>query len=298
MPVLCLGEALVDLVCESPAASFDQAPAFVPRFGGATANVAVGAARAGAGVQLAGGVGDDAWGEWLLDRLRAAGVGLEWFATVPGAQTPVAFVVSDAAGEPSFQLYAESLGATLAAVADRLPAAVDAAGGLFFGSNTLAGPHERELTMAARDRALAAGRPVVFDPNVRAHRWRDLADARRACAACLPGLALARMNQAEAELLTGEADPERAAAGLLRAGARAAVVTLGARGAILRGEAHADAPGVPSRVRSTVGAGDALTGVLLARLALADWDPAALAASLPEAVAAGAAATERWSATE
>lgn len=298
MPVLCLGEALVDLVCESPAASFAEAPAFVPRFGGATANVAVSAARAGAEVELAGGVGDDAWGAWLLDRLRAAGVGLQWFAAVPGAQTPVAFVVSDEAGEPSFQLYAESLGATLAAVAGRLPGAVDSADGLFFGSNTLAGPRERDLTMDARERALGAGSPLVFDPNVRAHRWRDPADARRACAACLPGLLLARMNLAEAELLTGESDPERAAAAVLRAGARTAVVTLGARGAILRGEASADAAGVRSNVRSTVGAGDALTGVLLARLASAAWDPAALADALPAAVAAGAAATERWSATE
>jgi sugar/nucleoside kinase (ribokinase family) len=297
MRTLCLGEALVDLVCESPAASLAEAPAFVPHFGGATANVAVGAARAGAAVELAGGVGDDPWGAWLMARLRGAGVGLEWFAAVPGTQTPVAFVVSDAAGEPSFQLYAESLGATLAAAAERLPDAVDACGGLFFGSNTLAGRRERDLTMAARERALAAGTPVVFDPNVRAHRWRGPAEARAACAACLPGLALARMNLAEAELLTGEAEPERAASALLRAGARTAVVTLGAGGAILRGEAAADAAGVPANVRSTVGAGDALTGVLLARFAATGWDPAALADALPEAVAAGAAATERWSAT-
>ena len=33
-----------------------------------------------------------------MARLRGAGVGLEWFAAVPGTQTPVAFVVSDAAG--------------------------------------------------------------------------------------------------------------------------------------------------------------------------------------------------------
>ncbi len=297
MPTLCLGEALVDLVCEAPAASLADAPAFAPHFGGATANVAVAAAAAGAAVELAGGVGDDPWGGWLVGRLRAAGVGLAWFATVRGTQTPVAFVVTDHAGEPSFQLYADSLGATLAAVGDRLDDAVDACDGLFFGSNTLAGERERRLTMAARDRALAAGRPVVFDPNVRAHRWADPAAARAACAACLPGTLLARMNRAEAELITGERDPERAAAALVAAGSRLAVVTLGAGGAILRGAASADAPGVPTEVRSTVGAGDALTGVLLARLALAGWDPEAAAAALPEAVAAGARATERWSAT-
>ena len=45
---------------------------------------------------------------------------------------------------------------------------------------------------------------------------------------------------------------------------------------------------------STIGAGDALTGTLLARLALSGFYPAAAAAALDEAVAAAAAACERW----
>jgi sugar/nucleoside kinase (ribokinase family) len=41
MPTLCLGEALVDLMCERPVSGLAQADAFVPHFGGAVANVAV-----------------------------------------------------------------------------------------------------------------------------------------------------------------------------------------------------------------------------------------------------------------
>ena len=55
-------------------------------------------------------------------------------------------------------------------------------------------------------------------------------------------------------------------------------------------------PGVPARVLSTVGAGDCLTGMLVARLTGRGYDPAALAAALPEAVAEGARACERWGA--
>ena len=40
MPALRLGEALVDLICERPVAGLAEADAFVPPFGGATANVA------------------------------------------------------------------------------------------------------------------------------------------------------------------------------------------------------------------------------------------------------------------
>jgi sugar/nucleoside kinase (ribokinase family) len=91
-PILCFGEAIVDLVCEEEVAGLGDATHFKPYFGGALANVAVSAARHGAPVALAGGVGDDAWGNWLRDRLRAEGVSLRWFSAVPGLQTPVAFV--------------------------------------------------------------------------------------------------------------------------------------------------------------------------------------------------------------
>ena len=74
------------------------------------------------------------------------------------------------------------------------------------------------------------------------------------------------------------------------------VVTLGRDGAVLQGAHSADIPGVPARVLSTVGAGDTLAGVLIARLALSGWYAPAVAASLGEAVAAAARATERWSA--
>jgi len=47
MPFLMLGEALVDLICEQAAEGIGDAGAFPPHFGGAGANVAVNAARAG-----------------------------------------------------------------------------------------------------------------------------------------------------------------------------------------------------------------------------------------------------------
>ena len=296
MPTLCLGEALVDLVCERPVADMSEAGAFVPHFGGATANVAVGAARTGADIALAGGAGEDAWGRWLQARLRAERVDVEWFRLVPGAATPVAFVVTDHGGEPSFQLYAESLAATIGAVGERLPEAVELCDGVFFSSNTLAGEEERALTLAARERALELGRPVIFDPNLRLHRWRSAAEAAAIANECVPGALLVRANHAEAQLMTGERDPAAAALALTKGGARLAVVTLGAEGAVLRGELQADVPGVPADVISTVGAGDALMGVLLGRLSQAAFYPPAIAAALPEAVATAARATERWSA--
>lgn len=296
VPTLCLGEALVDLVCERPAASLVEADSFVPHFGGAVANVAVSAARVGAAVALAGGAGDDAWGAWLRDRLIAEGVDLEWFALTPGLATPLAFVVTDESGEPHFQIYGEGIEAMIVAAGPRLEEAVEECDSLFFSSNTLAGEEERALTLRARELALELGLPVCFDPNLRLHRWDSIDGGVQAARACVPGAMLVRCNRSEAQLLTGEDDPATAARALVAQGAQIAVVTLGADGALMRGAVEADVPGRPVRLASSVGAGDALMGVLLGRLALAGFYPPAAAAALPEAVEASARACERWGA--
>lgn len=299
MRTLCLGEALVDLICRKPVSAMAEADAFVPSFGGATANVAVVAARRGARVALAGGAGDDAWGEWLRARLEREGVGLEYFRLVPGARTPIAFVTVDGSGEPSFHIYGDAIETVVTAIGDRLAEAVEACGALFIASNTLVGEQERVLTVAARERALELGRPVVFDPNFRLHRWPSATRAADASRELVRGAFLVKCNAEEARLLSGERDPEAAAAGLLAAGARHVVITLGADGALLRGgRMTLDVPAPAVRPVDATGAGDALMGVILARLAETDYYPSAIAAALPDAVAEAARTAERWGALE
>jgi sugar/nucleoside kinase (ribokinase family) len=295
---LCAGEALVDLICERPIDDLTQANAFVPHFGGVVANVAAIAARQGARVALAGGAGDDGWGRWLRERLREEGVDVSLFTLIPGSQTPIAMVAVADSGEPTYEIYGETIATVVHALGDRLPDAMQDAAALFISSNTLVGAEEREVTMRARELALERGRSLVFDPNFRLHRWRSHADATAAANACVPGALLVRANREEVALMTGEHEADRAAMALVRAGARMVVVTLGPGGAILRGELSADIPGVRAEVVSTIGAGDVLTGILLARLALSDFDPSAVAAALPDAVEASARACERWAALE
>ncbi len=296
--VLCLGEALVDLICDRPVEDLADAERFVSRFGGAVANVAVVAARAGARIALAGGAGDDAWGQWLHDRLEDEGVDLSLFRLLGGAQTQIAIAYVGSGAEPTYRIYGTALETVAHALRDRLDEAVTDSAALFLSSNTLVGAGEREITMRARELALGLDRPVIYDPNVRLHRWRSRTEAASFANACVPGALLVRTNEHEAALMTRETDPERAAAALLAAGARMVVVTLGPRGAILRGELRADVPGVSARVVSTIGAGDVLTGLLLGRLALAGFYPPAVPAWLPQAVADAARACERWGALE
>jgi sugar/nucleoside kinase (ribokinase family) len=295
---VCLGEVLVDLICERPVTEVTDGAAFVPHFGGSVANIAVTAARHGARVALASGAGEDPWGRWLRDRLRREQVDLSLFALVPGALTPLAIVAVSPDGEPSYQIYGEAIATVVRGLAGRVEEAISAASGLFFSSNTLVGPEERDVTMRAREIALGLGRPVVFDPNLRLERWRSRAEAAATVNACVPGALLVRANAEEATLMTGEDDPDRAAVALVKAGAQMVVITLGRHGAVLRGELRLDVDGRPANVVSTIGAGDVLTGVLLARLASSGYYPAAVAASLPDAVAQSSLACERWGALE
>jgi sugar/nucleoside kinase (ribokinase family) len=108
-----------------------------------------------------------------------------------------------------------------------------------------------------------------------------------------------KVSGEEARLLTGESSPAHAAEALASAlGARLVAVTLGAEGVLLRGDARADVPGVPARVVDTTGAGDAVTGVLVAALAASGFDPGAAAEALPHAVAVAARSTEAYGAVE
>ena len=200
---------------------------------------------------------------------------LEWFTLVEGLRTPLAFVTVDGDGEPTFRIHGEGIEPTLTAVGDRLLDAVQEAGAFCFGSNTMVGQAEVELTLAARERALELGRPVVFDPNLRLGRWDSPARAGTVTRECVRDAFLVKCNEQEARLITGEDDARAAADSMVAGGARHAIVTLGERGAILRG------PGVsrvvaarPARVLNTTGAGDAFLGVVLAALSKTELLPA------------------------
>jgi sugar/nucleoside kinase (ribokinase family) len=297
--ILCLGEALVDLICERPVASLTEADSFRPHFGGALANVAVAASRAGAEVGLAGAAGGDEWGSWVRDRLDREGVDLRFFELLDGERTPIAFATFDERREPSFQIYGDAVEIAVASVAPRLEPAIEAATALVFSSTTLATADEREVTLRARDLAVERGARLCFDPNIRPNRWggdpRPAAEVSRELVA---GSYLLRANREEAAAIAEVDDPREAAGVLAEMGAELAVVTLGEEGAVIRGAVEAEAPAPRVEVVSTLGAGDAFMGTLVAELAKRDWDAGAAGEALGPALVVGAEACTRWAALD
>ena len=293
-PVLCLGEVFVDLVCEEPVLSMSQARTFVPHFGGSGANMAVIAARAGAPVAFAGMAGEDGWGRWLSDRLATEGVDTSHLVFVPGAQTAVAFVAVDPEGALHREVYAPPPPTADASLTSRIETAVEASAGLLIAAECLTAEPERALAMRARERALEQELPVVVDAGLAADRFSSRADAAASANACVPEATLVRAGHDDAELMTGEADPERAALALRKAGARLVAITFPDGSAILRGAERADVAAAPGRMRSRIGAADHFTATLLARLALSRFYPAAAAVAMREAARAAAEAHGRW----
>lgn len=293
----CLGEALVDLICERPVRSLAEADSFTPHFGGALANVAVAAARAGARAGLAGAAGDDAWGRWVRERLEAEKVDLTFFDLAPGAQTPVAFATVDPSGEPSFEIYGEAIADALNLIGPRVNELAETSEALVFGSTTLAEEGERDVTDGARAAALEHGVRVCFDPNIRPNRWHGAIErAHEASRERVPGSFLVRANRNEAMAITGADDPRRAAAELAAMGVELAVVTLGVEGAVMRGACEAEAPAPEVELVSSIGAGDAFMGTLVAELAKREWRTDDAGEALTPALAAAARACTHWSA--
>ena len=299
LPILSLGEAIVDLICERNLAPDEAPDSFVPHHGGAPANVAAAIARHGAPAALLGGVGRDRSGDWLLDGLEAAGVDTAWVARVPHTNTPLAIAVFDQDGEPSFQVYGEHVGPVMAAAAGFLEPALEACQALVVGSNTMVGETEREITRMAVEAARQLGIPVLLDPNHRPSRWQEEQTAIEFGLELTAAAAVVKCNRAEAELLTGASDPRAATDALATLGPALVVVTHGPGEVLTAGAttgAYTPTPVRPEELVSPLGAGDAFMGGLAAGLAALGWDLSRAAEALPAACADAAACCRVWGA--
>ncbi len=295
--VVCLGEALVDFVCERPVAGLGEAASFVPRPGGSLPNIAVGAARFGARVEMLGGAGDDEWGRWLRERIVAEGIDVGRFVLMPGAGTSHAFVSVDARGEPSFAFYGDPERPAAHAGDDLDPALSGDPGVLVVGSDTLLGEAEREVTMRAAAIARDRGWQVLCDPNVRPKRWADSDEMVRVIRELVAAAGVVKLNEAEARALTGAADAETAGRALCGVGPEVVVVTRGAHGALVVSAGRSEAvTGIDAAVVDATGAGDCVAGVIAAALA-AGVAPSELAAAVEVAMSAAAGVVAVWGAT-
>lgn len=293
--LVCLGEALVDLICPDSVDDPADATRFEVHFGGALANVAVAARRAGCNVALAGGAGDDHWGRLLRVRLEAEGVDLAFQAVLEGVPTAYAFATLDRDREPSFDIHGSGIDAAIASLSGREEEIVEAADAIAFSSNTMVDEASLEVTRNVCHAAQAAGVPLVLDPNLRHARWLDREQARRLCLDFAADSTVLKCNLDEARWLTGSGSltPAGAAEALLGLGPDLVVVTAGADELAARGSCSVEITPPRAEMSSPLGAGDVFMGTLAAGLLDGGWDLAGAPEALERAAVAGAAACER-----
>ena len=248
--------------------------------GGKGANQAAAAALLGADVALLGRVGDDGFGEPLVEALAEKGVDTSLIEATPGSSTGTAVITVTPDGENAITV---APGANRSLTADD----VDEASGSIRGARVLVAQMEVPPEVVLRAVGVAARRGTRALVN--------LAPPFEVPRELLEKLDPLVVNEHEAAFLLGESAAGvdgalSAASELLALGPRSVVVTVGKEGAVFSdGESTEHLPAPKVDVVDTTGAGDAFVGALAASLARGD----PLESAVAYAVRAGAAAATR-----
>jgi fructokinase len=258
--IVSAGEALIDLLPVSDAAG---APAFSAHVGGSPLNVAIALGRLGTECAFLGAISTDAFGARIVQALANSGVDLSLVTRVD-RPTPLALVTMNR-GDARYTFY-DSGTATRGMTPGELKALPASATFLHFGSIALAAEPAASALIACAS-AARAGRIVCVDPNVRPAFAPDQARYRRNLEQAVDLADILKLSRADLAWLRPDVAPEDFAREQLTRGALLVVVTRGAAGAAaFAPTARGDVAGVGVPVRDTVGAGDAFTAGLLARL--------------------------------
>ena len=255
--VWILGEALIDFV---PLTANGET-VFAPRNGGSPYNAAKAAVRQGADVAFVGALSTDLFGDRLAEELADEGIDTTWAPRLPNP-TMLAFVELEA-GEPRYAFFN-------AAAASRMTdpqADVSEGDFLHVGSISLldqpAADNIASFALKHADRVV-----LSVDPNARPVMMTDSNDWRRRLLKLIDVAGVVKLSDEDLEYLVPDLSAEEFADGLIEKGVALVVVTAGPDGAFARSaKAHVEVPGRRVQVVDAVGAGDTVTGVILAQLA-------------------------------
>ena len=265
--IVCLGELLIDFVCTDIAQGLVNGENFLKKAGGAPANVAVTIARLGGSARLAAQVGNEPFGEFLIQTLRNESLDTSLIVRDRHVPTTLAFVGIQNDGERDF-VFCRGADGNLAL--QSLPADfLGDCGIVHLGAAT--GLLDGELYstyIAVAQRAKEEGKMLSFDPNFRSGLWGG--NEEEFIRRCEPFLNIAdaiKMSEEELELITGYADMEQGCRYLHEKGATFVTVTLGSRGtwASHRDGGHTQVPSIAIKSVDSTGAGDAFVGALMFR---------------------------------
>lgn len=263
--IFCIGELLIDFVAEKQGNDLSKAMEFTKKPGGAPANVACAIAKLGGKSHFIGCVGQDPFGNYLLNVLEENKVSIE-LAQKSTTFTTLAFVSLSTGGERDFIF---SRGADKELQYDSSIKKRFKNNMVHFGAATalLGGKLEDAYGRYLFD-ALTQNSFISFDPNFREDLWKN--DEETFIKKCMPFIEkshLCKFSMEEAQLLSGKTKAEEACVFFHETGVPLVVVTLGSGGTYISTETlKKTIPSIKVEPVDTTGAGDAFIGCLLQQI--------------------------------
>lgn len=267
MKIICIGEALIDMICTDKGSSLADGQHFLKKPGGAPTNVAAAIAALGGTVELAAKVGNDPFGKHLISVMEAFGVSTKWVLQDNDHFTTFAFVSLMEDGERDFVFNRGADGQLNRQEIEAID--LDGVSIIHFGSATgfLPGPLQAAY-QALLQKALQKSIFISFDPNYRhllfANDKKTFIDQSWNFLTCCHFF---KLSEEEAMLITGARTLTDAAAILLQKTNAIFTITLGKEGTLLGfQQGTSTVPSIPVKPVDTTGAGDAFVGAVLYQL--------------------------------
>ncbi|MGN6352123.1 MAG: carbohydrate kinase family protein [Parafilimonas sp.] len=265
--ILCMGEALIDMICTDKGKPLTEGQHFLKKPGGAPTNVAAAIAALGGDVELAAKVGNDPFGKHLIEVMQDFKVSTKWMLQDNHYFTTFAFVSLMENGERDFVFNRGADGQLNRSEME----AIDLNGFsiIHFGSATgfLPGPLQTAY-QGLIQKALQRNLYVSFDPNYRHLLFKNnvqsfIDQSWNFIESCN----FFKVSEEEALLITGGATVTDAIKILREKTNAVFTITIGKEGTLLIvNDEIVTVPSIHVKVVDTTGAGDAFVGAVLYQL--------------------------------
>ena len=272
--ILCIGEALIDMICTDKGKPLSEGEHFLKKPGGAPTNVAAAIAALGGSVELSAKVGTDPFGDHLVQVMKEFGVGTKHILQDAKHFTTFAFVSLMENGERDFYF---NRGADSELSKKEIEAIdLNEFSIVHFGSATAFLPgYLQEAYISLLEKAMEKKLFISFDPNYRqllfGHQKEYFIEKSWAF---LKQCNFFKVSDEEAMMLTSATTAKEAANVFLEKTKAVFAITIGKEGTILglNGQTFI-IPSIAVTPVDTTGAGDAFTGAVLYQLSLNPLKP-------------------------
>jgi len=266
--ILCIGEALIDMICTDKGKPLSEGENFLKKPGGAPTNVAAAIAALGGAVELAAKIGKDPFGQHLINVMDSFGVSTKWMLQDENYFTTFAFVSLMEDGERDFYFNRGADGQLNRDEVDAIN--LEKFSIVHFGSATAFLPGPLQIAyQSLLQKSLLQEIFISFDPNYRSLLFQnDQQSFIHQSWNFLDCCHFYKVSDEEAMMLTGRSTLTDAVNDLLLRTTSIFAITLGKEGTLLGFDGETKIiPSIKVNAIDTTGAGDAFVGAVLFQLA-------------------------------